>query len=315
MSYMILGSIVPVFFVMALGYLAGWTRDIDNHHVAELTALVMDFAVPASLFVATVQTPRTLLLQQGPLMAVLAISMLLIYGLVFLLQRSLFKLDTRQAAVGSLTVAFPNLASAGLPLISSVVGAGNAVSVGVSLAVGSIILSPLTLVLLETGEQTPKDMPVLRHIVRSIGKSILKPIVLAPIIGMVLSLADIDLPHLLASSLTLIGVGSGGVALFLTGLILSSQAFTPNGNVVSGTLLKNVAHPLLAAALVLALAAPPVIGREAIILSAVPSGFFGILFGLRYRVVSVDAGSTLIASWLLGAGTLPAAILLTAATH
>ena len=315
MSYMILGSIVPVFFVMALGYLAGWTRDIDNHHVAELTALVMDFAVPASLFVATVQTPRTLLLRQGNLMAVLAISMLLIYGLVFLLQRSLFKLDTRQAAVGSLTVAFPNLASAGLPLMSSVFGAGHTVSVGVSLAVGSIMLSPLTLVLLETGEQTPKDVPVLRHIVQSIGKSILKPIVLAPIIGMVLSLADIDLPHLLASSLTLIGVGSGGVALFLTGLILSSQPFTPNRNVVSGTLLKNVAHPLLAAALVLALAAPPVIGREAIILSAVPSGFFGILFGLRYRVFSVDAGSTLIGSWLLSAGTLPAAILLTAATH
>ena len=132
---------------------------------------------------------------------------------------------------------------------------------------------------------------------------------------MVLSLADIDLPHLLASSVTLIGVGSGGVALFLTGLILSSQPFTPNGNVLSGTLLKNVAHPLLAAALVLALAAPPVIGREAIILSAVPSGFFGILFGLRYRVVSVDAGSTLIASSLLSAGTLPAAILLTAGTH
>ena len=312
---MILGSIVPVFCVMALGYLAGWTRDIDNHHVAELTALVMDFAVPASLFVATVQTPRTLLLHQGNLMAVLAISMLLIYGLVFLLQRSLFQLDTRQAAVGSLTVAFPNLASAGLPLINSVFGAGNAVSVGVSLAVGSIMLSPLTLVLLETGEQTPRDVPVRRHIVRSISKSILKPIVLAPIIGMALSLADIDLPHLLASSLTLIGVGSGGVALFLTGLILSSQPFTPNGNVVAGTLLKNVAHPLLAAALVLALAAPPVIGREAIILSAVPSGFFGILFGLRYRVVSVDAGSTLIASSLLSAGTLPAAILLTAGTH
>jgi hypothetical protein len=55
---MILNSIVPVFFVMAIGYLAGWTRDIDNHHVAELNALVMEFALPASLFVAMVQTPR-----------------------------------------------------------------------------------------------------------------------------------------------------------------------------------------------------------------------------------------------------------------
>ena len=98
---MILDSIIPVFFVMALGYLAGWTRDIDNHHVAELNALVMDFALPASLFVAMVQTPRSLLLEQGQLMIVLAVSMLAIYGLHFWLQRSLLKLDSRQTSVES----------------------------------------------------------------------------------------------------------------------------------------------------------------------------------------------------------------------
>jgi malonate transporter and related proteins len=42
---------------MALGYFAAWVRDIDNRHVAELSALVMDFALPASLFVATATTP------------------------------------------------------------------------------------------------------------------------------------------------------------------------------------------------------------------------------------------------------------------
>ena len=78
MLNVILSSVLPVFFVMALGYLAGWVRDIDNHHVAELNALVMDFALPASLFVAMVQTPRSLLLEQGQLIIVLAGSMLVI---------------------------------------------------------------------------------------------------------------------------------------------------------------------------------------------------------------------------------------------
>ena len=61
----ILGSTVPVFFVIALGYVAGWTRKIDNRRVAELNALVMDFALPAALFVAMVRTPRDVLLEQG----------------------------------------------------------------------------------------------------------------------------------------------------------------------------------------------------------------------------------------------------------
>jgi malonate transporter and related proteins len=312
MLNIILSSLVPVFFVMALGYLAGWVRDMDNQHVAELNALVMDFALPAALFVAMVQTPRILLLQQSTLLFVLALSMLVIYGLIFGLQKSLFKLDTPQAAVQSLTVAFPNLASAGLPLVGSIFGARNTVAVGISIAVGSIVLSPLTLILLEAGEQTVRDIPALRRIVSSLGKSILKPVVVAPIIGVVLSLCDANLPPLLAASLSLIGVGAGGIALFLTGLILSSQRFMLNGNVISGTLLKNLVHPLFAAALVAALAAPQLIAREAIILCAVPSGFFGMLFGLRYGVVSLDAGSTLIASSVLSAATVPVAILLTA---
>ena len=97
---MILDSIIPVFFVMTLGYLAGWTRDIDNHHVAELNALVMDFALPASLFVAMVQTPRSLLLEQGQLMIVLAVSMLAIYGLHFWLQRSRITIHAITAPAG-----------------------------------------------------------------------------------------------------------------------------------------------------------------------------------------------------------------------
>jgi malonate transporter and related proteins len=233
MLHMILGSIVPVFLVMALGYLAGWTRDIDNHHVAELNALVMDFALPASLFVAMVQTPRSLLLEQGQLMIVLAVSMLVIYGLHFWLQTSLLKLDPRQASVESLTTGLPNLASAGLPLISSVFGAANTVSVGISIAVGSMVMSPLTLVILEAGNKTAKDIPVLRRITRAIGKSILKPVVISPIIGMVLALCGVEVPRLLDTSLTLIGVSAGGVALFLTGLILSSQPFKLNRNVAS----------------------------------------------------------------------------------
>jgi malonate transporter and related proteins len=312
---MILNSVVPVFFVMAIGYLAGWVRDIDNRHIAELNALVMDFALPASLFVAMVQTPRSLLLEQGQLIIVLAVSMLVIYGLHFFLQTKLFKLDSREAAVGALTSGLPNFASAGLPLISSVFGAANAVSVGISIAVGSIVMSPLTLVILEAGDKTARDVPALRRIIGAIGKSILKPVVIAPMIGMVLTLCDVEVPRLLVSSLTLIGIGAGGVALFLTGLILSSQSFRLNRNVASGTVLKNVVHPLLAAALVAALGVSPLVGRQAIILCAVPSGFFGILFGLRYGVVPQDAGSMLIASTLLSAVTIPAAILLTAGTH
>jgi malonate transporter and related proteins len=64
MTAILLNSLLPIFAVMALGYFAGYVRDIDNQHVGELNALVMDFALPASLFVATATTPWAMLVAQ-----------------------------------------------------------------------------------------------------------------------------------------------------------------------------------------------------------------------------------------------------------
>jgi predicted permease len=110
----------------------------------------------------------------------------------------------------------------------------------------------------------------------------------------------------------LIGESAGGVGLFLTGLILSAQRIEFNPNMLSGTLLKNVVHPLLAAGLILMLPMDRDTARAAILLCALPSGFFGILFGLRYGLEPHVAGSTLIASSLASAATVAVALVLTA---
>jgi len=63
----ILASLVPVFFVMILGFAAGLTKDIDNRNIGSLNALVMDFALPAALFTAMAQTPREAMIGQANL--------------------------------------------------------------------------------------------------------------------------------------------------------------------------------------------------------------------------------------------------------
>ena len=84
-------------------------------------------------------------------------------------------------------------------------------------------------------------------------------------------------------------------------------------NVISGALLKNVAQPLFVAGLVILLPMHKDTARAAILLTALPSGFFGVLFGLRYGIVSHEAGSTLIVSTILSGLTLATALILTAA--
>ena len=59
MALMIAEALVPVFFVMFLGYFAGARRIIDNQHVASLNVLLMTFVLPAALFVGVAQTSRS----------------------------------------------------------------------------------------------------------------------------------------------------------------------------------------------------------------------------------------------------------------
>ena len=311
MTPIILNALVPIFFVLALGYLAGRLKRVDNTHVGSLTTLVMEYAIPASLFAATWHTPRQALLSQWSLVTVLSLGMLLIYAVAYGLQRRIFRLGVQEAAVQALTVALPNYASAGLPLVLAVFGPSQIVVVAVSIACGSIVLSPLTLVLLEIGKPGGRGGSVLGHVWTALWQATVRPIVSAPVAGVILAFAGVPLSPLLGNSLDLIGRAGGGVALFLTGLILSAQPFKLDANVVSGALLKNVLHPLVAVLLVKMLPMGPDLARATILLSAIPSGFFGVLFGLPYGVNSREAGSTLTASNVLGILTIAAAIYFT----
>ena len=89
--HVILMALAPVSFVMALGFVAGRMHTIDNHHVGQLNSLVMKFALPASLFVATASAPRSEVIAQGPLFAVLGAVMLILYLLWYLFPASGFE--------------------------------------------------------------------------------------------------------------------------------------------------------------------------------------------------------------------------------
>lgn len=290
-------ALVPIFFVIALGYIGGLRGRIDNHHVGELNALVMDYALPASLFVAMATTPWEKMRSEETLVLLLALGMMVPYTLWYFFSR--WRGASRQeSALSALTVGLPNYAAAGLPIIQAVVGPSGTVHVAVAIAAGSILPSPVSLLILELNK--PSDgMTTSQKIAQAVWRAFTKRIVIAPLAGALISVSGVEIGPLLTSSLQLISVSAGGVALFLTGLVLSSQPFKMNGTVAGATIATNVAKPAFVWALTLALSVPADEARIAILLAAMPSGFFGILFGINYKAPSSNVGSTVIASTVL----------------
>lgn len=154
----------------------------------------MDFAVPAALFVVTASVSRRVLLTQWPLLLALLVPMLALYALSYWMERRLFGLMPAPTSVQALTIAFPKFAAAGLPLIAAVFAPSQLIDVAFGVALGAIVLSPLTLAVLEVSKSATAGQVNCGAILNAIGKSLLRPVVLAPIIGVAFSLIGIRLP-------------------------------------------------------------------------------------------------------------------------
>ena len=311
MGTTILNSLAPVFFVLGLGYLAGLWKMVDNKNVHSINVMLMNFALPCALFLAIARASSKVLAQQYRLVVALALAMILIYALTWILQREMFHLHSNEAAVQSLTVSFSNNVAVGLPLLISMFGPEGTVAVAASIGVGSIVISPVTLVILESGTEKAQSMPVRTRLLYAVLQSCKRPITWAPLLGMAFSLIGIPIPDIGGRMLNLIGQCTAGVALFLTGLILSAQPFRLGGNAIMSVILKNIVQVALMFGFVLLLRVPAPEARQGVLLAAVPAGFFGTVFGARFGVASIEASSTLIASTLLSIVTLSLVIYLT----
>jgi malonate transporter len=272
MTHTILLALAPIFFVMALGYAAGRLRIVDNRQVDGFNLLVMDFALPAALFAATASAPRREMLAQAPLFAVLAIVMLVLFLAWYGLVRRFFRTSSADAALEAPTIAFPNLAGVGLPILQAVLGPSGAVPLAVALAAGAIVISPLTLILVELSRPRPAGFvePPATRLLRVLRAALTKPVVMAPALGIAYSLAALDLGDIADACLLLIGHAAGGVALFLTGLILSAQSFRLDWKIAGATGMADIVRPLVTAAVVFSLPIPTEAAKIAVLLSAVP---------------------------------------------
>ncbi|MFJ5104205.1 AEC family transporter [Streptomyces sp. NPDC088554] len=301
MAHQIATALLPVFFALALGYGAGKRKIVDNQNVSSINHMVMMFAVPAALFVSISSKSRSDITSHGGFIAVLVIAMVAVYVVTLQLQLKVFKLDKASAAVQSLTTAFPNYASIGLPLSSAVFGDEGAIAVAIGIAVGAMTISPLTIALLEDAKLGP-DAPgsTLSRFCAALGKSVRKPIFWSPVLAFTLVLADVHVPDLVQTALTPIGVVGAGAALFLTGLMLSAQKVTFGPDVAYGIVMKNALMPLFVWGLCGLFGLDRLNTAEAVLLTSIPSGFFGLVFGAPFGVRPKVSGSTLMLS--TGAG-------------
>jgi malonate transporter and related proteins len=301
----ILNGLLPVAFVIILGWLSGRVGLLKHDDAGVLATLVIRFALPFALFYAAVTTPANKIIDPG-LALCLTFGLMGSYLIALALGCFAFKHDLRTATMQALVCAYPDMAYFGAPILAAMFGPAGYLVVLVGNLITSIIMLPLTIVLThvsdkqEAGHGWRDAVHVLRH---SLIGAALNPIVFLPIFGVVLSFCHVKLPVPVLTAVDVIGKASGGTSLFALGLMLYGEKFRVNANVMANLAIKNFAMPALMLLGVVIFGLTGDRAHQAIITGAIPTATAAAMFALRNKTYTADATSTILFSTVLGIGT------------
>jgi len=277
---------------------------MDNRNVRNLIVLVMNFAIPCALFSTIIQSSRADLLRHIPGALMITLVFGALYLAIYIWARRWLRMSLSDASVLALTTSFPNCAAIALPLLGGVYGHESAVTAALSLAIGSITISPLTLMLLEADKRSAGYGLSAMQILRGFSHALLRPVIWLPLLALVGVFFDIHPPSIVEGIFTTLGSAATGSALILTGLVVSSQSFRFTGSVAISIFLKLVAQPVFALCMMLLFRMNHRDLRDITVLSAIPGGFFGLVFGKGFDETSEIASSGWIGTYLIGWATL-----------
>jgi malonate transporter len=298
----ILNGLLPVAFVIFLGWLSCRIGMLKHDDAGVLATLVIRFALPFALFEGASKTSPDKLENLG-FGACLTFGLMGGYLVALLIGRYAFKHDLRTATMQALVCAFPDMAYFGAPILAAMFGPEGFLAVLVGNLITSILMLPLTIMLTRISDKQEaghgwKDLwHVLGHALLG---AVTNPIVWLPILGVVISFAHITLPGPIETSVDMIAKAAGGTSLFALGLMLYGEKFRINANVLTNVGIKNFLQPalMLLGVVLFGLTGGP--AHQVIITGAVPTATAASMFALRYKTYTADATATILLSTIVG---------------
>ncbi len=305
--------LLPVLFVVALGYWAGRAKKFDADQVQGINELVLDYALPAIMFVSITKTTRSEMLAEVPFLISLLVAFLGFFLIVFCISFFLLHHSLGEAALQANLVSLPSVAFMGIPIFRGLFGEQGVLSITTASVLALVTVAPLTVVLLEVhGQRSGNHAPrVSALVVGALESSFKKPMVWAPLLATVLVLFDVRVPDEIDAMLTLIGSATSGASLFVAGLIISAYEIKLNFEVIANVVGKMVAQPAFMVLLIALFGVQEPFAREAILICAIPTAVLAPLLAPRYRTYESEAASTLVLTMLAMVVTFPLAIVLT----
>lgn len=308
LSHVLLYAIVPILVVMLAGYISGKKGIFSGEDAKKFNKVVLDYALPAALFVSIVQATREDLVKDIKLTIISTVGIMACFMLVYFVFRMFKKNTGADAAVSALISGSPTIGFLGFAVLEPIFGTTPAVALVVAI-VGIVVNAigiPVGLSLMNASleKQSPgstKKESAWKPVLHALAQ----PVAWAPILAVVLVVCGLKWPAWASPSFDLMAKANASMAVFSAGITLAAIKFTVNWQVVLGSIMKMVVMPAVVLVLGLLAHMDPTNLKMLIVACALPPAFSGIIIADEYNTYVATGTSSLTLSVILFIGFCP----------
>ena len=298
--------IVPIFGIVALGYVLTKKGIFSTASGQGLTQFMFYIAIPAMLFQSVSSTQLPDRVPWAYWLAFYAPSFL-VFGSAMLSAGRLFGWRRDQQGIAGVTASYSNMVLLGLPLLLSAYGDRATLPLFVLLALQSLLLFPTTILAIEVFGAENKNAQPLRLAVFK--KLLLNPVILSLVLGLSANFLGYKATGTLLRLLEIIGAAAPACALIALGINLAQYKIKHiHRESLYLAILKIVIHPLLVFVACRILGVDDFWMQVAVFLAAMPCGINAFIFASNYGIKTEIVTQSIVLSTMMS--VLSSAVLL-----
>ena len=279
----VLSSLLPVVFLILIGFVAGRAKLVRPEGVRDLSNLVFLVLTPALLF-RTMSSVHLEKLEVQPVFQYFLVAAVLFFVMLYLYGRN------SRASVMALASIFSNTLMIGVPLIGLAYGYSGQVLLFTLISLHALVLLTMATLVLEMqmarelAAKTGESRHMLKTVGMAIKSAVLHPVPLPILIGLIYAQTEWGLHPVIDKPLQLLGTAFGPVALVLVGITLSQTLIGEHFKAAMRlSLVKTFVHPLLMTMAGYAMGMRGLHLSVMVVAAALPIGANVFLFSQRYQ--------------------------------
>ncbi|OCG61734.1 AEC family transporter, partial [Gilliamella sp. Fer4-1] len=275
----VVSSCLPVFLLIFLGWLCVQQGIFTKDAKKLLSGLVSNFVFPALLFVHTSHAKPSQIFN-GIWMFAFFCTMSFLWIICFLTNKYILHKDLKSTAMNTMLCCFPNMGGMGVPFLTLMLGAASTISVAIANFVVALSLIPMTIFLLElcdtkmSGGKVTGDM-----IFSAVKNSLMKPMFLAVILGLIVSVTDGTkwLPHFVFNTFDIMSNACNFISLIAVGVGIHGVKLTLSKPLMINVILKSFITPVVALISVYLFGITGMEAEELVFLLAMPTASTAVI--------------------------------------